>query len=218
MSPSRPTDDRAAEAFDAALAEQRAAGPHGVPPKRPDGAEGDAPPSAGEPAAAERLAALQRELDGQRDRNLRLCAEIENLRTRAARELAEQQKYAVLPLARDLLPVVDNVDRAIEAAAKDAEAGGLLEGFRMVRQQLSAALARHQCEPIDADGQAFDPQCHEAIAQYPSDVCPPQHVLQVVQQGYRLHDRVVRAAQVIVSAGAAAGSAAHARSAGPSQE
>lgn len=196
MSNSSSADDPRVRAVDASLED--------LPP----GLEGSESSPNAAPDAAQ--AALQRELASAQDRNLRLAAELENVRARSARELAEQQKYAALPLLRDLLPVLDNVDRAIEAAQKDAASGGLLEGFRLVRQQLAAALQRHQCEPIEAAGAPFDPQCHEALAQYPSEECPSQHVMQVVQQGYRLHDRVVRAAQVIVSTGSAAGSATNA--------
>lgn len=146
---------------------------------------------------------LETQLKTQQDRLLRLQAELENLRSRHARELAEQHRYAGLELARDLLPVVDNVDRAIEASEKGGEQGTLLEGFRMVRQQLAGVLAQHQCVPIDAAGEPFDPQFHEAILQQPSDDAPANHVSMVTQTGYRMHDRVVRPAQVIVSSGPA---------------
>ena len=136
-----------------------------------------------------------------RDRALRLTAELENVRSRAARELIEERKYASLGLARDLLPVVDNVDRAIEAAEKDGESSSLLEGFKLVRQQLLAVLAQHQCEAIEAEGQPFDPQFHEAILQQPSDEVEANHVTLVTQVGYKMHDRVVRPSQVIVSSG-----------------
>lgn len=138
-----------------------------------------------------------------KDRALRLTAELENVRSRAARELIEERKYASLGLARDLLPVVDNVDRAIEAAEKENEASSLLEGFKLVRQQLIAVLSQHQCKAIEAEGQPFDPQFHEAILQQPSDEVAANHVTMVTQVGYKMHDRVVRPSQVIVSSGPA---------------
>jgi molecular chaperone GrpE len=152
----------------------------------------------------------------QKERVLRLHAEMENLRTRTARELANQRRYGCLPLLKDILPVIDNIDRAIESAQQeDQSAGqkneakpcmnpnGLLEGFQLVRQQLLSILEQHHCEPIDALGQPFDPQFHEAILQQPSEDQPKDHVMMVTQAGYRLYDRVVRASQVIISAGLA---------------
>lgn len=146
---------------------------------------------------------LQDELDQLADRNLRLQAEMENLRGRASREIAENRRYAALPLMRDVLPVVDNVSRALEAAAKTDAAAGLLEGFKLVKQQLLGALAQHGCTEIEALGEPFDPHFHEAIQQQPSDEFPAQSVCLVAQSGYRLHDRVIRPAQVIVSTGPA---------------
>jgi molecular chaperone GrpE len=141
------------------------------------------------------------ELSAANDRLLRLQAEMQNLRNRTSREIADERRYAALPLLGDLLPVVDNIDRAIEAAEKAGEAENLLEGFRLVKQQLITTLARHQCEPIPADGQPFDPNYHQAILQQPSADVPAGHVMLVAQTGYKLHDRVVRPAQVIVSSG-----------------
>src|SRR5215475_4462531 len=100
---------------------------------------------------------LSAELAAANDRALRLQAEMQNLRNRTSREIADERKYAALPVLRDLLPVVDNIDRAIEAAAKTGEAGNLLEGFRLVRQQLATVLSSNHCVPIEAQGQPFDP-------------------------------------------------------------
>ncbi len=141
------------------------------------------------------------ELATQQDRVLRLQAEIQNLRTRQARELADARQYASIDLMRDILPVVDNIDRAIEAAGDGSETAGLLEGFKLVRQQLVTALAQHGCKEIDAEGETFNPDLHQAILQQPSDELPAGQVMMVTQAGYQLHDRVVRAAQVIVSSG-----------------
>ncbi len=143
------------------------------------------------------------ELAAQQDRVLRLQAEIQNLRARQARELTDARKYASIDLMRDILPVVDNIDRAIEAAADSPEVTSLLEGFKLVRQQLITALAQHGCKEIPADGEVFNPDLHQAILQQPSSEVPAGEVMMVTQAGYQLHDRVVRAAQVIVSAGPA---------------
>ena len=143
------------------------------------------------------------ELAAANDRLLRLQAEMQNLRNRTSREIADERRYAALPVLRDLLPVLDNIHRAIEAAEKAGEAENLLEGFRLVRQQLVTILANHGAEPIEALGQPFDPNYHQAILHQPSDDAPADTVTMVTQQGYKLHDRVVRPAQVIVSSGPA---------------
>ena len=135
------------------------------------------------------------------DRLLRLQAEMQNLRNRTSREIADERKYAALPVVRDLLPVVDTIDRAIEAAVKAGEAENLLSGFRLVRQQLDTLLSNNQCEPIAAEGELFDPNIHQAILQQPSADVPAGNVMMMTQRGYKMHDRVVRPAQVIVSSG-----------------
>jgi molecular chaperone GrpE len=141
------------------------------------------------------------ELAAQGERLLRLQAEMQNLRNRTSREIADERKYAALPVLTDLLPVVDNIDRAIEAAEKSGEAENLLAGFRLVKQQLHTILVRNECVPIPAENEVFDPNIHQAILQQPSADVPAGKVMMVTQQGYKLHDRVVRPAQVIVSAG-----------------
>jgi molecular chaperone GrpE len=148
-------------------------------------------------------AQLADELAAEKDRSLRLAAEMQNLRNRTSREIADERKYAALPVMRDLLPVLDNIGRAIEAAEKAGEAENLLAGFRLVRQQLETILSRHECQPISPEGEPFDPHFHQAILQQPSPGVPAGHVMMVTQTGYKLHDRVVRPAQVIVSSGTA---------------
>jgi molecular chaperone GrpE len=173
-----------------------------------------APTPAGEPLDSDTVdfapiggdvSAVEAELAAERDRNLRLRAELENVRTRSAREISESLKYASLPLVRDLLPALDNIDRALEAAAKANEVGPLTEGVKLVRQQLLTVLGQHQVKEIPAQGEAFDPQFHAAILQQPSSDVPANHVTMVAQPGYKLHDRVVRPSQVIVSSGAEGG-------------
>ena len=144
---------------------------------------------------------LEAELAAEKDRVLRLQAEMENLRNRTAREIVDERRYAPLPLIRDLLPAIDNIDRAIEAAQQSGEAASLLEGFKLVRQQLNDIFQRHHCQQIEAVGQPFDPQIHEAILQQPSDEHPANHIVHEAQVGYLLHDRVVRPSQVIISSG-----------------
>ena len=98
-----------------------------------------------------------------------------------------------------LLPGSHNIDREIEAAGKNADADALLEGFRMVSQQLEDVLKRHHCTRIEALDAPFDPNVHHAVMQQPSDEHPANTVMMVTQNGYQLHDRVVRPSQVIVS-------------------
>jgi molecular chaperone GrpE len=146
---------------------------------------------------------IEAELAAERERNLRLRAELENVRGRAARELADQVRFAALPLVRDLLPVLDNIDRALEAAEKSGEKAALVEGVTLVRQQLASVLQQHNAREIPALGEPFDPQYHAAILQQPSEDVPASHVMMVTQPGYQMHDRVVRPSQVIVSSGPA---------------
>ncbi len=146
---------------------------------------------------------LAAQLAEEKDRGLRLQAEMQNLRNRTSREIADERRYAPMPLLRELLPVVDNINRAIEAAEQESDAESLLEGFKLVRQQLMVALEQHNCKPIEALGQPFDPQFHEAILQQPSEEQPKNHISLVTQVGYQLHDRVVRPSQVIISTGPA---------------
>ncbi len=153
-----------------------------------------------EPTAEEKLAEAE-------DRLLRMQAELQNVLNRTRREVADERKYGALGLARDLLPAIDTIDRALEAADKagdEADAQGLAAGFKMVREQIVATLAQHGCEPTAAEpGVEFDANFHEAILQQPSDDVPAGAITMAAQTGYKLHDRVVRAAQVIVSSGPA---------------
>lgn len=133
------------------------------------------------------------------DRALRAHAELENFRKRARRDADDERKYANLPLLRDLLPVVDNIARALEAGEKTQDAGKLLEGVRLVSQQLDNVFGQYQCKRIPALGEPFDPNLHQAIAQQPSGEHPAGTVLLEAQAGYQMHDRVLRPSQVIVS-------------------
>ncbi len=135
-------------------------------------------------------------------RALRAQAELENFRVRVRREQEDQLKFANQKLMTDLLPVIDNMYRAVSAASTTEDSkGGLLEGVLMVSQQLLDTLKKHHCQRIEAVGNPFDPNLHEAISQMPSEEHDAGNVIQVVQEGYLLHDRVIRPANVIVSQG-----------------
>ena len=132
---------------------------------------------------------------------LRIQAELDNFRKRARRELDDSLKYAQLPLARDLLMVIDNLNLALNAAADNEAASGLAEGVKMVADQLVNALNNHQIYAIESVGHPFDPNQHEAIQMESSEEYDANQVSREVRSGYRLHDRVIRPAQVFVSTG-----------------
>jgi molecular chaperone GrpE len=160
---------------------------------------------ANEPRASEEfvesdeLKRLRTELEEATDHALRSRAELENYRKRIQREMEEERRYANVRLIRDLLPVLDNVERAITAAETKSDADTLLQGFKMVAQQLEVLLEQYHCKRVDALHCEFDPSVHEAIAQQPSAEHPANTVLHVARSGYRLHDRIVRPSQVVVS-------------------
>lgn len=144
---------------------------------------------------------LRDDLAGAERRILLAQADMENLRKRMRREMDETIKYADVPLIADLLPVMDNLNRALDSAAQSQEAEGIVTGVKMVAQNMLDVLSRRGCKQIDALGKPFDPNLHDAILQQPSNEVPSGHVLMVTQSGYQLHDRVIRPAQVIVSTG-----------------
>lgn len=151
------------------------------------------------------LAAKTEEAMQNHDRLLRERAELENFKKRMHRERSEALRYATEPLLRDLLPVVDNLERAVEATrAAGDEAGAsqieaLLRGVEMVLQQLTETLERHGVSRVAGVGEPFDPNHHEAVAHVESDEAAPGAVLEQYRAGYRLHDRLLRPAQVTVA-------------------
>lgn len=163
---------------------------------------GDAPagPAADAPGGAAPLE-LQREVQELRDKNLRLMAEAQNLQKRTQRDKQEALRYAQADFARDLLVVLDDFERTLEAARSAADPAALADGVRIVYEHLGKILRTHGVTPIDAVGQPFDPDLHEAVLQQPSAGQPAGHVAQELARGYRMHDRVLRPARVIVSGG-----------------
>jgi len=139
---------------------------------------------------------LDEELGRLRDALLRTRAEMDNLHKRTERDIEKSRKYAAESLLKDLVPVIDSLDQGIEACAEE---GG--EGLKLTRKLLLDTLTRHGLEPIDPAGQKFDPQWHEAMTVQSGTGHPADMIVQVLQRGYRLHDRVIRAARVIVSSG-----------------
>ena len=134
----------------------------------------------------------------------RVAADFDNYRKRVARDSEEQSRRAIEGVVGDLLPVLDNLERALEASEHHEEAK-VAEGVSLVRQQLADLLQRRGLEPIDAEpGEAFDPHVHEALSNQPSEH-PEGSIAAVWQRGYRLGARVVRPARVVVSSGPADG-------------
>lgn len=142
---------------------------------------------------------LARKLEKAEERLLRVQAELDNFRKRSRRELEEALRYREIDLLRDLLPVHDNMLRAIEAAENSTDTESLLNGFRMTAQQIEKLLESHGCKPIETEGAAFDPAVHDAVLQQAVPGVPAGQVVGVTNRGYCLHDRVVRPAQVIVA-------------------
>lgn len=139
------------------------------------------------------------ERDQFRDLALRGKAEFENYQKRNQREREQERKYWYTPLVLDLLPVLDNLDRAVAAARQAGDTGSLVQGVAMVQSQFLDMLKRHEITRIDADDKAFDPNMHQAVMQQPTDEVEPGMILQVLEQGFLNHDRVMRPAKVIVS-------------------
>jgi molecular chaperone GrpE len=162
----------------------------------------EAPPNAAAEAGEtsdQVIIRIEAEMMEAKDRALRATAELENVRKRLRKEMEDERRYAATPLLTDLLQVVDNLARAISAADKNADVASLLAGVKMVATQLDGVLVRHHCTRIPALGEPFDPNVHAAIGQQPSVDKPANTVIIVAQEGFKLHDRVLRPAQVIVS-------------------
>jgi len=154
----------------------------------------------GEPEArADDSTSAEARLQDAEDRLLRTQAELDNFRKRSRREYEDALRYREMDLLRDILPVLDNVLRALEAAERTADVESLKAGFRMTAQQIEKLLDSHGCRSIEAEGLAFDPTVHDAILQQAVPGMNPGTIVGVASRGYRLHDRVVRPAQVIVA-------------------
>lgn len=158
-------------------------------------------------AQVDPLDALMAENADLRDRFLRLAAEMDNLRRRTDREVKDAKSYAVTGFARDMLSVSDNLRRAIETlpeearAAADATMTALIEGVEMTERGMLATLERHGVRKIEAEGQKFDPNFHQAMFEVPNPNVPNNTVVQVVQAGYAIGERVLRPAMVGVAKG-----------------
>ncbi|MDX1968313.1 MAG: nucleotide exchange factor GrpE [Planctomycetaceae bacterium] len=150
-------------------------------------------------AAVDPMQTLIAERDDFKDKWARARADLDNYRRRIQREMEEDRKYAGLPLLKAVLPGLDGLHLALRAAATSKNADELIQGVEMVAKQFEAALSNVGVKGIPAVGQPFDPNLHEAITQRPSAEHPAMTVLDEVERGYLLHDRVVRPSKVVVS-------------------
>ena len=146
------------------------------------------------------LDAKTKEATGNYDRYLRERAELENFKKRMQREKSEALRFASEDLIRDLLPVFDNLERAVEHAEAGGNGQPLLEGVKLIVKSALDVLQRHGVTRVEAAGQPFDPAHHEALAQVPVEGIDPNQVVAQFLPGYCLHERLLRAAQVSVSA------------------
>jgi molecular chaperone GrpE len=145
------------------------------------------------------LQTAEQKRDEYLDLAQRTRADFENYQKRMQRDLAQERRYAQMPLASDLLTAIDNLERATAAAEQAGEKGPLVQGVAMVHGQLLDILRRHGVTRIEALGQPFDPNLHQAVMQQPSKEHPPMTVVQVLEPGYTIHERVLRPARVAVS-------------------
>ena len=148
----------------------------------------------------QRLRSELEEVAGIQDRLLRLSADFDNFRRRNLREREEAHRYGHENLVKDLLATVDNLERAAEHARRGGgDFESMLQGVELVQRELQGALAKHGVIRIEASGEPFDPSVHEAVAQQENASVPANTVVQVYQPGYRLWDRLLRPARVVVS-------------------
>ena len=191
----------------------------GAPVGQPANDVGFETPGAPEPGE-DRVAALEAERTDLKDKLLRTLADMENLRRRTERELADARTYAVTNFARDMLTVADNVRRALESVPAEAREGaegtlkGVIEGIELTERDLLKTLERHGVRRLEPEGQKFDPNMHQAMFEVPNPDVPSGTVVQVVQTGYAIGERVLRPALVGVAKG---GPKAGADGAGPAQ-
>jgi molecular chaperone GrpE len=149
------------------------------------------------------MSGLQADIDRFRDLALRSQADFENYKKRSAREKEEAIQYANKSLLERLVAIIDNFELGLAAAKEEGKQSPIYSGMVLVQKQLNDLLAENGLQPIEAEGKMFDPNLHEAIAHEPSDQVPEEIVLRQTRRGYRLKDRLLRPAKVVVSSGPA---------------
>ena len=153
----------------------------------------------------EALAARAEEVKNLNDKYLRLAAEFDNYKRLNQRDQRDLIRFGNEQLLKELLPVVDNLERAIKASRNGGNSDVLIEGVDLTLKQLTGALTKFHVMPVETAGQPFDPAKHQAVASVASENVPERHVVDEFQRGYLLHDRILRAAMVSVSTGRANG-------------
>ena len=156
------------------------------------------PAPGGEP---DRISELEAEKADLKERLLRALADTENMRRRSERDVADARAYAVTSFARDMLTVADNIRRALETAPTDESAKALVEGIELTERDLQKTLTRHGVKRVEPVGQKFDPNMHQAMFEVPNPDVVSGTVIQVIQTGYAIGDRVLRPAMVGVAKG-----------------
>jgi len=169
--------------------EKDPAGKDNVSPNNPAGEEDDP------------MTGLQADLDRFRDLAMRSQADFENYKKRCAREKEDAIKYANTSLLERLLPIIDNFELGLSAARGEGERSPIYSGMNLVLKQMNDFLLDNGVQPIDAVGQKFDPNLHEAIAHEPSDSVPENQIIRQTRRGYRFKDRLLRPSSVVVSSG-----------------
>jgi molecular chaperone GrpE len=160
---------------------------------------------------ADDIATLAAAVEELRDKFLRAVAETDNVRKRAERDVADARAYGIANFAREIIGVADNLARALEAIEPEARVAAqgtlkaLLDGVELTRRELEKALAKQGVRPLDPKGEKFDPHLHQAMYEVPQTDVPPGTVVQVMQTGYAIGDRVLRPALVAVAKGGAKG-------------
>ena len=151
------------------------------------------------------LAKKTEEFKELNDKYLRLAAEFDNYKRLAQRDQRDQIRFGNEQLLKELLPVVDNLERAIKASRNGGSSDVLIQGVDLTLKQLTGALTKFHVIPVETAGQPFDPATHQAVTSVASEKVPERHVVDEFQRGYLLHDRILRAAMVSVSTGRADG-------------
>lgn len=162
-------------------------------------AEGETIAEEEETKLLERISELENELSEMKNRYLRAQADLENFRRRTRKEKEEQAKYAGMALIKELLPALDNLERALDASRDGDSSDGLAKGVEMVNQQIFDILSQAGLKVIPAVGEPFNPEFHEAVMQVESDEFDSGIVVEELQKGYQMKDRVIRASMVKVS-------------------
>ncbi|HHP7234493.1 MAG TPA: nucleotide exchange factor GrpE [Desulfobacterales bacterium] len=183
--------------------------PSAAPTKREDRQASDpVETEAGTPQTGETVRELERKLEDATgearenyDRLLRVSAEFENYKKRMNREMDDLRKFAIQSLVKDLLPIIDNLELALKSASDHLDEGGnrLRDGVALTHKEILKTLDRYNVTQIDALGQPFDPNFHEAVMREEDEEHPPNTIINELQKGYLLHDRLIRPSMVVVS-------------------